>query len=64
MNTLVMAVYDEKSLRRKIRRMKILPGEGLASGADSPILHVNPRESSEHDDEDSYDSATLLAVME
>ncbi|MGH8547389.1 MAG: hypothetical protein ACRERU_02060 [Methylococcales bacterium] len=64
MNTLIVAVYDEKLLRRKIRRIKIIPGEGLERGPDSPVLQEKFGGLSESDDQDCFDWAESPALME
>lgn len=64
MNTLIMAVYDEKSLRRKIRRMKITPSEELKRGPDLPVLQQKSAGRSEYEDEDSFDWVESPALME
>jgi hypothetical protein len=38
MSILIMAVYDEKLLRRKIRRMKLFPADGPKTLPDSAAL--------------------------
>ncbi|MCI0653597.1 MAG: hypothetical protein L0Y38_02075 [Methylococcaceae bacterium] len=64
MNSLILAVYDEKSLRRKIRDLKSCPDQDLEPGPDSPFLPETFGGLAVHEGKGLLHRAESPAVME